>query len=194
MGMKAGANIKFGTDSFKDKTIVVQGLGSVGYALCEYLKNDGARLKVYDINSAAVEKAVKELDAVAINSDELLTTECDIFSPCALGAVLNTDNVKYLKCQMIAGAANNVLLDADTGDALDKLNILYLPDYIINAGGVINCGMEIVDKTYNADIVNAKVDEIYNTTMKIISLAKEKHISTYRAADEYAEAIVNASR
>jgi leucine dehydrogenase len=194
MGMKAGANVKFGSDSLNGKTITVQGLGSVGYALCRYLKNEGANLKVYDINSASVEKAVKEFDARALHANEFLTSSCDIFAPCALGAVLNTENVKQLKCQLIAGAANNVLMDAETGDSLDKLNILYLPDYIINAGGVINCGMEILEKTYSAEIVNAKVDKIYDTTLKIITLAKEKHISTYRAADEYAQSIINAER
>ncbi len=194
MGMKAGAGVKFGTDSLKDKTIVVQGLGSVGYALCGYLKKEGAHLKVYDVKSENIKKAVEEFGAAAINGEEVLTSECDIFAPCAMGAVLNTGNVDALKCRLIAGAANNVLMDAETGDALERLDILYLPDYIINAGGVINCGMEITDQTYSADAVNAKVDAIYDTTLRIISSAKEKNISTYRAADEYAEAIVNSQR
>ena len=194
MGMKAGTSVKFGTDSLKDKTVVVQGTGSVGYALCGHLYKDGAKLKVYDkFNPVSVEKAVKEFDATAITEEEVLTTDCDIFAPCAMGAVLNTENAKYLKCKLIAGAANNVLMDAATGDVLENMDILYLPDYIINAGGVISCGMEITDGiNYNAEVVNAKVDKIYDTTLKIISLAKEKRISTYHAADEYAEGIVNA--
>jgi len=190
--MKAGSGVKFGSDSLKGKTIAVQGLGSVGYALCNYLHNEGANLRVYDINPAAVEKTVKNFGATAVTAEEILTTNCDIFSPCALGAVLNTSNVGRLKCKLIAGAANNVLLDAATGDALNELGILYLPDFIINAGGVINCGMEIPDGVYNVDVINAKVDEIYNTTLKIIALAKEKKISTYRAADEYAESVIAA--
>ncbi|MCL2281273.1 MAG: leucine dehydrogenase, partial [Dehalococcoidia bacterium] len=194
MGMKAGASVKFGSDSFKGKTIVVQGLGSVGYLLCKYLQKEGANLKIYDINSAVMEKAIKELGATAITSEEVLTTECDVFSPCALGAVLNTNNVGNLKCKLVAGAANNVLLDAATGDALNSMDILYLPDYIINAGGVINCGMEIPDGNYDVDVINAKVDQIYDTTLKIIALSKEKHVSTYRAADEYAGSIVAAGR
>lgn len=195
MGMKAGASVKFGTDSLKGRTVAVQGLGSVGYVLCGHLHRDGAKLKVYDINSTVVEKAVKEYDATVITGEEILTTDCDIFAPCAMGAVLNTENAKNLKCKLIAGAANNVLMDAATGDALDNMDILYLPDYIINAGGVISCGMEITDGiNYNKDIVNAKVDKIYDTTLKIIDLAKEKHISTYRAADEYAESIVTEKR
>jgi leucine dehydrogenase len=194
MGMKAGASVKFGSDSLKNKTVVVQGLGSVGYRLCERLHKDGAKLKVYDINLAAVEKAKKEFNAIVVTNEELLTTDCDIFAPCALGAVLNTGNVGNLKCKLIAGAANNVLMDAATGDALENLDILYLPDYIINAGGVISCGMEITDEKYDVDVVNAKVDEIYDTTLKIIALAKDKKISTYRAADEYAENIINEYR
>ena len=190
MGMKAGASVKFGSDSLAGKTVAVQGLGSVGFRLCEKLHKDGVKLKVYDINPAAVEKAIREFDATVVTSEELLTTDCDIFVPCALGAVLNTKNVGNLKCKLIAGAANNVLMDAATGDALEDLDILYLPDYIINAGGVISCGMEITDEKYDADIVNAKVDKIYDTTLKIIAFAKEKNISTYRAADEYAESVI----
>ena len=194
LGMKAGASVKFGSDSLKGKTVAVQGLGSVGYMLCKHLQKEGAKLKVYDINRAAMEKVVNDLGATAVSADEILTTDCDILSPCAMGAVLNKDNIKSLKCRLIAGAANNVLMDALVGDALNNMNILYLPDYIINAGGVINCGMEIVDGTYNVDIINAKVDKIYDTTLKIIALAKEKQISTYRAADEYAESIINAHK
>jgi len=190
LAIKAGAGVKYGSESLKGKTVVVQGLGSVGYALCEHLHKEGAVLKVCDIVPALVEKAVQQLGATAVASDELLTTACDIFSPCAMGAVLNTDNVRNLKCQLVAGAANNILMDAATGDALNDMDILYLPDYIINAGGVINCGMEIVEGMYNIDVVNAKVDQIYDTTLKIISLAKEKRISTYRAADAYAESII----
>jgi len=196
MGMKAGAGAIFGSDSLGGKTVAVQGLGSVGYRLCENLHKNGAKLVVYDkFNPAAAEKAVKELGATVVAGEEdLLAAECDIFAPCAMGAVLNTENVKNLKCRLIAGAANNVLMDAATGDALENLGILYLPDYIINAGGVISCGMEITDENYDADAVNAKVDEIYGTTLKIIALAKERHISTYRAADEYAESAISAHR
>jgi leucine dehydrogenase len=194
MAMKAGASVRFGSESLKDKTVVVQGLGSVGRALCEHLHNEGAFLKVYDINKVAVEAAVKDLGAIALDADGFLTADCDIFSPCALGAVLNADNAKSLKCRMVAGAANNPLLDAATGDALDSMGILYLPDYIINSGGVINCGTELAVGGYHVDTVNAKVDEIYGTIQNIISLAKEKKVSTYRIADEYAESIVKRAK
>jgi leucine dehydrogenase len=194
MGMKAGASVKFGSDSLTGKTVAVQGLGSVGYSLCENLHGEGVILKVYDVNQDLVDKAAKDFGALPVSEDELLVAECDIFSPCALGAVLNTGNVGGLKCRMVAGAANNILLDAATGEMLDKRDILYLPDYIVNSGGVINCGMEITSETYSVDAVNAIVDRVYDTTLKIIALAKEKGISTARAADEYAMGIVEAHR
>jgi leucine dehydrogenase len=194
MAMKAGASVKFGTESLKDVTVAVQGLGSVGYALCEHLQKDGAKLKVYDVNPAAMEKAQKVLGATAVKPEEILTTDCDIFAPCAMGNVFNEENIQQLKCRLIAGAANNVLKDASVGDALGDMGILYLPDYIINAGGVINCGIEIEDPNwrYDAGYVNSRVDKIHDTTLKIINIAKEKQISTSKAADEYAEGIISS--
>jgi leucine dehydrogenase len=188
MGMKAGAKEKFGSDSFAGKTIAVQGMGSVGSKLCAYLAKEGAKLIVCDINPASTEKAAKEFNATVVAPEKILTTDCDILAPCAMGAIFNTENVASLKCTLIAGAANNVLLDPATGDKLESMGILYLPDYIVNAGGVINCGMEVSEGHYDVNAVNKKVDEIYSTTEKIIALAKEKKIGTHRAADEYAEA------
>lgn len=192
-GMKAGAKVQFGTDSLKDKVCVVMGLGSVGYRVAEHIHEEGGILKVYDIKQENIDKAVKELGATYVSEEELLTTDCDIFVPCALGAVLNKDNVRSLKCKLVAGAANNVLVDAETGKVLQELGILYLPDYIINAGGVINCGAEIDGSVYNADEVTKKCDAIYDTTLKIIELAQKKGITTYEAADEYAMDIIKAA-
>jgi len=193
MGMKAGASVVFGTDSLKDKTVAVLGLGSVGYNLCEMLHNEGARLKVFELNPDTATKAVQQFGAEAIaTGDAFMSTECDILAPCAMGAVLNTKNVKKLKCKLVAGASNNILFDAATGDALQMMDILYLPDYIINAGGVINNSMEFLEGTYNLEAVNKKVDAIYETTLKIIALAKEKGINTLKAADNYAEGIINS--
>ena len=192
-GMKAGAKTLYGSDSLKGKTILVQGIGSVGSRLCELLAEEGAVLKINNRSSGAVERILIKVDAEVVPAEKLLSTACDIFAPCAMGAVLNTGNIKQLKCAMIAGAANNVLLDAATGDALEEMGILYLPDYIVNAGGVINCGMEIVKGKYDIDEVNAATDGIYETTLKIIELAKERHISTYQAADEFARSIISKS-
>ncbi|MCL2740731.1 MAG: leucine dehydrogenase [Oscillospiraceae bacterium] len=192
LGIKAGAKVRFGADSLKGKVIAVQGLGSVGSRLCGHLHGDGARLKVSDIDKEAVDRMVSMYGAEPLGSDEVITAECDILSPCAMGAVIRPENVGKLRCSMVAGAANNIVLDAATGDELSSRGILYLPDYIINAGGVLNCGMEIVEGRYSEDSVNAQVDKIYDTALKIVAYAGEKGISTYRAADEYAEGIVRA--
>ena len=193
MAMKAGAKIKFGSDSLVGKTVAIQGIGSVGYILCDYLAKEGAILKVSARTAATVDKAVAEFGATPVAVDEILTTECDILAPCAMGAVLNTGNAGDLKCAIIAGAANNILLDAATADALEKRDILYLPDYIVNAGGVINCGMEVTEG-YDIDKVNRRVDDIYNTTLQIVALAQERGINPYQAADEYAWGIVEAAK
>lgn len=189
-GMKAGARVKFGTDDLNGLTVAVQGLGSVGYALCELVHQEGARLKVFDVNGGVVQKAVAELGAQVVEAEEILTTPCDVFAPCAMGAVLNSTNVEALACKLIAGAANNVLVDEAAAAALAALDILYLPDYIINAGGVINCGAEITEAKYDVNKVMLKVDAIYDTTLDIIALSQEKGITTYAAADEYALDIV----
>lgn len=194
MGMKAGAKVTFGSDNLAGKTVAVQGLGSVGYSVAAYVHAEGGKLKVFDINKEAVDRAVKEFGAAPVTAEELLATDCDIMSPCALGAVFNMDNVKTLKCKMICGCANNVLVDAATGDALASLGILYCPDYIVNAGGIINCESEVVDPVYSADAVNQRVDKIYQTTLNIIDLARQKSISTAAAADEYAMGIILKAR
>ncbi len=193
-GMKAGAKATFGSDSLAGKTVALQGLGSVGYGVARLVHEEGAKLKVFDINKEAVERAVKEFGAQPVSADEILTTDCDILSPCALGAVFNVDNIKKLKCKMICGCANNVLVDAATGDGLKDLGILYCPDYIVNAGGIINCEAEVVNPVYSADEVNKKVDQIYQTTLNIIEMAQKKNISTAAAADEYAMGIIQKGR
>lgn len=189
-GMKAGAKVKFGTDNLKGLVVAVQGVGSVGSALCGLLHQEGAMLKVSDINASAVDSMVHQYGAEPLSGDDILTTPCDIFAPCALGAILNVENIRHLQCKMICGAANNVLVDAQTGNELEALDILYLPDYIVNAGGIINCGEEITSPSFDVNVVNEKVDRIYDTTLTIIALAREKRISTYDAADQYAMDII----
>lgn len=189
-GMKAGAKVKFGTDSLRNRVIMIQGLGNVGYGVAELAHSEGAILKVYDINEEAVKRAVKELGAVSIPAEEVISTECDIFAPCALGAVLNTKNVHDLKCKLVCGCANNVLVDAETGEELQKLGILYAPDYIVNAGGVLNCGAEISAEGYNKERVIELVDRIYDTTLEIFEIAEKDGVTTYEAAERFAEAII----
>lgn len=192
-GIKAAAKVTFGSDSLNGKTVAVQGLGNVGYRLCEHLHNEGARLLVYDYDPKKTDRAIAEFGAKGVNQTEILTSECDILAPCALGGIIHSDIIDQLKCAIIAGSANNILANSGAGDRLDKMGVLYAPDYIINAGGVINCGADLIGN-HNAHYIWQKIDDIYDTTMKIFSLAKERKIPTYQAADQFALAIIDKKR
>ena len=190
-GMKAGAKFTFGSDSLKGKVIAMQGLGHVGYGVAEYASKEGAKLKVYDISKERVEKAVKELGAESVSAEEIFTTQCDIFSPCALGNVLNPENVVKLKSKLICGCTNNPLRDTETATVLEQHGMVFCPDYIVNAGGVINCGVEIESGgKYNKDEVIERCNKIYDTTLTILQHAKEKKITSYEAAEAYSMGII----
>ena len=189
-GIKAAAKVKFGSDSLNGKIVAVQGLGNVGYRLCNHLHKEGASLLVYDYDAKKIDRVVTEFGALEVNQTEILTSKCDIVAPCALGAVINESIIDQLQCTIIAGSANNILANSKMGDRLDKMGILYAPDYIINAGGVINCGADLIGH-HNEHYIWQKIDDIYDTTMKIFSLAYEKQIPTYKAADQFALAIVD---
>lgn len=185
-GMKAGLQWRFGSDKLENVTVAVQGVGSVGHALCALLHQEGARLKVYDLDRGRAKAAATDFDAQILGAEELLTTKCDVLAPCALGGVLGSRNVQQLSCAMVCGAANNILEDAGVADALAGRGILYLPDFIVNAGGVINCGEEITAPRYDAELVREKVDAIYDTTLRILRLAEERRLNPNAAAETYA--------
>lgn len=184
-GIKAAAYEVYGSASLSGKTIAVQGLGHVGRYLAQHLANEGARLVVTDLNSEAVRQVVNETGAMAVNPEEIYGVECDIYAPCALGAVINDLTISQLKCRIVAGAANNVLAEEKHGVQLHELGILYAPDYVINAGGVINVADEL--EGYNYERALKKVEGIYDNLTKVIAIAKRDHIPTYQAADRMAE-------
>jgi leucine dehydrogenase len=186
-GMKAAAKFAYGNESLKGKTVSVQGLGKVGYHLCEHLHDEGAKLIVTDINPESVERAVKEFKATAVAPNEIYGVDCDIYAPCALGASVNDVTIPLLKCKIVAGSANNQLKEARHGDVLKEKGILYAPDYVINGGGVVNVAEEFNPNGYNRDRAYARVSSIYDKLMKIFVIAKEREISTARAADIMAE-------
>jgi leucine dehydrogenase len=162
----------FGSDNLDGMTIAVQGLGKVGYDLAERLHNAGANLIVCNnSNKAMLEKAVNELGAKVVGSNEIYGVECDIFSPNALGAIINKDTIPQLKCRAVAGAANNQIFDEEAGLALKARGIAYAPDFIINAGGVINAGQEAFT-TYDKENVLKQVHNIYNTVYNILEESK----------------------
>ena len=184
-GIKAAAYEVYGSANLSGKTIAVQGLGHVGRYLAQHLANEGARLIVTDLNSEAVRQVVNETGAMAVNPEEIYGVECDIYAPCALGAVINDLTISQLKCRIVAGAANNVLAEEKHGVQLHELGILYAPDYVINAGGVINVADEL--EGYNYERALKKVEGIYDNLTKVIAIAKRDHIPTYQAADRMAE-------
>ena len=184
-GMKAAAKIAFGDDSLEGRTVAVQGVGSVAYHLCKHLHEEGARLIVTDIVRENVERAVRDFGAESVDPDKIYDVECDIFSPCALGAIINDETLPRLKCRVVAGSANNQLKEERHGDRLEELGIIYVPDYVINAGGLINVADELLG--YNRERAMKKVETIYDNVLKVFEIAKRDGIPSYKAADRMAE-------
>ncbi|MBM7660914.1 leucine dehydrogenase [Bacillus mesophilus] len=184
-GMKAAAKEAFGSDSLEGKVVAVQGVGNVAFTLCRYLHEEGAQLIVTDINKEAVARAVEEFGAKAVDPNEIYSVDCDIYAPCALGATINDDTIPQLKAKVVAGAANNQLKEARHGDTLHEMGIVYAPDYVINAGGVINVADELYG--YNRERAMKKVETIYGNIERVINISKRDGIPTYVAADRLAE-------
>lgn len=184
-GIKACAREKYGSDSLSGLTVAVQGTGHVGFYLCEYLAHEGAKLIVTDIDDARVQAVVKEFGAQPVSPDEIYGVKAQVFAPCALGAIVNDKTLPQFKFEIIAGAANNQLAEARHGDELEKKKILYAPDYVINAGGLINVYGELQGWTNERS--QRKAGEIYDTLLQLFELAKNEGLPTYEAADRLAE-------
>lgn len=192
-GIKASAAERYGNDSLKDRHIAVQGLGHVGYYLCQDLASEGAKLTVTDIDEDAVNRVVEEFGATAVGPDAIYAVDADIFAPCALGAVVNDDTLEQFTFDIIAGAANNVLAKSSVhGPAVAEKGILYAPDYVINAGGLANVYGEIHD--WDAVRSKKKAGEIYQTLLRIYALAASEGIGTHAAADRVAEERIAQAR
>lgn len=190
MGMKASAKKCWGSDSLSGKTIAVQGIGKVGYHLLELLHKENAKLYISDINQAALDKAASEFGAIVVNGEDLYSLNVDVFAPCALGAVLNDTTIPKLHCKIIAGAANNQLADEKiNGAQLTAKGIYYAPDFLINAGGLINVYSEY--EGYNKERAFAATEKIYDTTLAIYDFAESNQIPTQEAAIQLAEERIN---
>ncbi len=192
-GIKATAKVLNGTDSLEGLTIAVQGLGKVGYDLCRHLHKEGAKLIVANLEQAKLDMAVEEFGATVVSVDEILSQKCDILAPCALGAVVNPTNIPKFNCRAIAGAANNLILDLESGEALKARGIYYAPDFIINGGGVINAAAEAAGD-YNEEAVLEKVYNIYNTIEKILLESKETGEPEGVIATRFAESLIFAEK
>jgi leucine dehydrogenase len=190
MGMKASAKKLWGNDSLAGKKVSVQGIGKVGFHLVEMLHKDGAKIYVSDINDKMLHRAASQFGTEVVNGNEIYSQDVDIFAPCALGAILNTENIEALKCAIVAGAANNQLEHEDEhGPMLAKKGILYAPDFLINAGGLINVYSEYTG--YNRDNAMRDTENIYDTTLAIYAKAEDENIHTQKAAMILAEKRIN---
>ncbi len=187
VGMKAAAKKRWGTDSLEGKTVLVQGVGHVGHYLVGHLVNAGAVVKVSDIKDANLQKVKADFPEVTIvDNDTIFDQDMDIYAPCALGATVNNDSLSRLKASIIAGAANNQLADENVqGPKLIEKGILYVPDFLINAGGLINVAAEL--ETYNVDRVKGNVEKIYDRTLEIFALSERENLHTQQAAMRIAQ-------
>ena len=181
MGMKASAKFKWGSDSLKGKKILVQGVGNVGKNLVKHTTEEGAKVYITDINVSKLEKVSEMYGAEIIMGDSIYDMDMDIYAPCALGATLNTNTLNRLKCDIIAGAANNQLEDELVhAEMVKEKGLIYAPDFLINAGGLINVYSEI--NGYNREKSLEQTKKIYNTTLEILLKADAEDITTHKAA------------
>jgi len=185
MGIKASAKEKFGSDDLKGMRIAVQGLGNVGTNLVKYLVQDGAKVIVADLDQDKVKKHVEQYKADSAAPDQVLFSDCDILAPCAMGAIVNDDSIKKFKAKVICGGANNQLAEPRHGDILRELGILYAPDYVVNAGGLMNVFVEL--EGYSPDRAFDKTRKVYENVSRVFSIAKRDGIGTHLAADRLAE-------
>lgn len=187
-GIRATALARLGSDNLEGLRVAIQGLGNVGYALAEQLHAAGAELLVSDLDVGRVQLAVEQMGARPVASDSLLSTPCDILAPCGLGGVLNAETVGQLRCSAVAGAANNQLASPDISDSLQARGILYAPDYVINAGGLIYVALRHGGESLPA--ITAHLTQISRRLTEIFGHAQADKRSPARVADAIAERLL----
>ncbi len=190
LGMKAAQKQLSGSDSLKGKKVMVQGAGHVGQYLIDHLAKEEAIISIADINEANLKLVVAKHKVNVVDPADVYTTDMDIYAPCALGASLNDETIPLLNCSVIAGAANNQLSEEKKhGDILKDKGVIYAPDFLINAGGVINCYIETVG--YNRDRAMAATENIYNQTLTVLAEAASKNKNSQEIALEIAMRRIN---
>ena len=190
--IKAVSNHLWGTDDLDGRIVAIKGVGKVGFSLAEMLASMGARLVVADVDSRATEVASMRFGAKVVSTDEIHAVECDIFSPCALGADLNEATIPQLSCTAIVGSANNQLAVPADAERLAERGILYAPDFVVNAGGIINIAAETGG--YNVEKADRMVNRIYDNLTKVLHASDRLGISTERAAEHVADARIDEAR
>ena len=192
-GMKATVAEAFGSDELSGKVVAVQGVGHVGYNLCKLLHQAGAKLKVSDIHADNLKRAKTDFDAEVVDPKTFYETEADIIAPCALGGTLSKESIPSIKAKVIAGAANNQLATESDGDRLQDRGIIYAPDYVINAGGIISVAAER-DDTATKETVNAQIERIGGRLTEIYAHSRKSGRPPHEVADEMAREIMRVAR
>lgn len=192
VGMKASAKKAFGLDDLSGKKVLVQGVGHVGQYLVGHLVEAGANVFIADIDDVKLKQTTDKFHTVkVVNNDDIFNMDMDIYAPCALGATVNSESIAKMKCAVIAGAANNQLAEEDKhGPELIKKGILYAPDFLINAGGLVNVSAELDE--YNRERVMSQVEQIYDRTLEIFQLSEDDNIHTQAAAMQIAQNRIDA--
>ncbi|SFS77949.1 Glu/Leu/Phe/Val dehydrogenase dimerization domain-containing protein [Paenibacillus sp. 453mf] len=186
LGIQTSLTCKYGLTDMKGVRIALQGLGKVGYALARRLHQAGAQLIVSDIDPGKISQAVQEFNALPVSSENIHLHSCEVYAPCAMGGTLTHLSIPQLSCGIVAGAANNQLADEQLCDMLEQRNILYAPDYAINAGGILSTGAELAGT--GARGATAAVEKIPGTLKHLYEYARKNGITTASAADTIAEA------
>ncbi len=193
-GMRAVLQEVWGSDDFRGKRILLQGVGAVGGRMAELFKERGAHVIICDINAERVKELQKKHGFEAVPDEGHESVPCDVYSPCARGATLNDETIPKLRCKAVAGCANNQLREPRHADMLRARGILYAPDYVINAGGIINVGLELAPGGYVESKAMARIDSIYDQLRKVFELAREHDINTREAAEHLAEMRLKKAR
>lgn len=185
LGIQASVEERLLTDSLKDVRVIVQGVGNVGYHLCKLLHEAGAKLFVSDVRADAVTRCAEEFGAKIASPEELYDLEADVYAPCALGATITPETLDRLRVSVIAGAANNQLLHEGVAKQITEKGILYAPDYVINAGGIVNIACEM-NGPYRPDVAKKEVTKIKSRLQKIFRKAKTENVNTLAIANRIA--------
>ena len=194
LAIEAAVRHRLGKNDLQGLEVAVQGLGNVGMALAERLHRRGASLIVADIDADRMDRARDQLGARAVHVDRILTETCDVLAPCALGAVINDDTIKALRCSIVAGSANNQLHRPVHGDALHERGILYAPDFVANAGGLINIAQEVLSPHYDAERTRQHLQIVPRRLMQIFERSNAQRLAPHIVADRMAREIVEGRR
>lgn len=194
LGLQATLEEACGSPEVRGRTVAIEGAGSVGSVYADLIAKAGGRILVADIKQESAERVARATGGAVVKPTEIHRVACDVFAPCALGGSLNDETIPQLQCKAVVGAANNQLLEARHGEMLRDRGILYAPDYVVNAGGLINVFDELIPGGYDEKRSLATAEKIRTNLREIFRIGREEGLSTARAADRFAERRIEAAR